>query len=431
MRTKKLALLIAIAVILILSTFGCSFSVSTAKIADAIMTDSIDGNGMPGNTVTTYPADADVLYTSAKILNAPDHTKIRIVWIYATNNQTLDEITLDSGEISDRYIYSSFEPTTLLPEGDYEAQYFVEERKEPDATVKFRITAAESKIAEAADSTEAANTTGAYLEDVHMTSGIDTSGFPIDSIVSVPQMGTWYVSAILRNAQSDTIIHFVWYDTAGGIIDEYDFDPQGQTDIYIFGTMELTAIAPEGEYWVELYFIGKTEPAARVGFTVSAVAESGSSTSADFTLYSQAEGGFSIEYPSAWNLYEQKSANAAGFFPMDYYVDGDINSVYVITLKESAQGYTLDSAMKSWVAETENDQLDNYVNVSQTTDTVNGNDVSVFEYSWSKDGTDLYSMDFLFIKGNNLYVITFTSTQEDLSTLFPYVEHMVLSFQIL
>ena len=409
---------------LVLSVFGCSFSVSTAKITDAIMTDSIDDNGIPGNTVTSYPADAGTFYTSAKIRNAPDNTKIRIVWIYATTGETMQEVNLDSGDQSDRYIYSSIELDSLYPEGDYEVRYFIDERAEPDATVKFRVIAAEEK-------TVVVDQTGAYLEDVHMTSGFDENGQPLDSILSVPQTGTWYVSAILRNTQPDTFVHYVWYDTEKNVIDQYDFDPNGEADVYIFGSMELTSTAPEGEYWVELYINDATQPAAKVGFTVSTLAQSGGTDLGNFTLYSQTEGGFSIEYPSDWYLADQKTDLAAGFYPMDYYVDGDANSVFVIALKGSGAGYTLDSAMESWVADTEGDQLEKYVNISQSKNTVNGNDISAYEYSWSKDGVDLYSIDFLLINGDDLFVITFTSTQKDLDVLYPYVEHMVLSFQIL
>lgn len=423
MRTRKIVIFV-VAAVLAFSAIGCSFSVSTAKVTDAIMTDSIDADGKPGNTVATYPADAGMLYTSAQIHNAPDNTNIRVVWIYVTTGETIQEINIDSGDMSDRYIYASLQLDTLYPEGDYEVRYFVDERKDPDATVKFRVVAAEEKAA-------AVDMTGAYLEDVHMTSGIDENGRPVDTILSVPPTGTWYVSAILRNTQPDTMIHYVWYDTQNNIIDQYDFDPKGESDVYIYGNMALSTIAPEGEYWVELYIDDATMPAAQVGFNVIALNQSEEAASGDYTLYSQAEGGFSIEYPSDWYLYEQTADMAAGFYPMDYYVDGDVNSVFVIALKGSASGYTLDAAMESWIADTEEDQLENYKSISQSTDVVNGNDISVFEYSWTKNGTDLYSIDFLLLKGSDLYVITFTSTQEDLSVLYPYVEHMALSFQIL
>jgi len=261
MNTNKRILIFAITALLAIGLLGCSFSVSTANIEDAIMTDSIDGEGKPGNTVTSYAADAGVFYTSAKLRNAPDNTKIRFVWIYDTTGETIQEVNVDSGDISDRYIYSSISLDTLYPEGDYEVQYFVDERTEPDATVKFRVTPA-------VEMTGTVDTSGAYVEDVHMTSGFDSNGQPMDSIVTVPSTGIWYVSAVLRNTQTDTIIHYVWYDTNNNIIDEYDLDPQGATDVYINGSMELASTAPSGEYWVELYINDSTMPAAQVGFNV-------------------------------------------------------------------------------------------------------------------------------------------------------------------
>ncbi len=145
MMMRKRMYLIAVAALLAVFTVGCSFSASTAKIEDAIMTTSIDAEGKPGDEVVSFPADAAVLYTSAKLMNAPDNTQIRIEWTYVTGNQLIDSIVLDSGNIASRYIYSNLEPTQALPEGDYQVQYFVDSREEADATVKFVVVAAENK----------------------------------------------------------------------------------------------------------------------------------------------------------------------------------------------------------------------------------------------------------------------------------------------
>ena len=426
MKTRKQVLRIAIAAAMSIFLLGCSFNVTTAKVEDAMMTTSIDENGAPGEEVVSYPADAAMLYASAKIRNAPDNTKIRIVWNYLTGDQLMDEITLDSGTISDRYIYSSFEPTGLLPEGDYAVSFYVEDRTEPDATAKFVVVAAENKTAQVA-------TNGAYLEDVHMTSYIDDNGYPADTITTVAPTGTWYVSAILRNTQPDTMIHFVWYDSSNEMIDSFSFDPQGATDIYISGTLEITSIAPEGNYAVEIYVDDATEPAATVGFSVGDVTESSAAQNIEYTLFSQPESGFSIQYPSDWLAVGVKESNAAVFYPADYEVDGqsDVNAVVVLSMAGSAKGYTLDSMMQSWKDEIEKSNLDNYQLVDQTTTTINGNDVAVYAYSWARDGYDLNSMTFIFVAGNDLYVITFTGTAADFSTLYPYVEQMVLSFSIL
>lgn len=259
MKNMKKFTLIAVAALLAIFTVGCSFNFSTAKIENAIMTDSVDAEGKPGEEVVSYPADAQTLFTSAKLMSAPDNTQIRIVWTYVTGDQLIDEVVLDSGDISDRYIYSDWSPNIILPEGDYQVEYFIDDREEPDATVKFVIVAAQNLP------------TGAYLEDAHMTSYMDESGAPADTIDTVGTTGTWYVSAVLRNTQPDTVIQFVWYDTNGDVIDSYSLDPAGATDVYISGLLEITSVAPEGEYLVELYINDASTPSASVSF--SAIAE--------------------------------------------------------------------------------------------------------------------------------------------------------------
>ena len=426
MKTTNRFILIAAAVMLAIFTVGCSFSATTAKIEDAIMTDSIDAEGKPGEEVVSYPADAQTLYASAKIKNAPDNTKIRIVWTYVTENQLIDEVTMDSGDISDRYIYSDLTPTAILPLGDYKVEFFVEEREEPDAVVKFVVVDAENKTA-------AVTTDGAYLEDIHMTSSMGADGVPVDTIDTVAPTGTWYVSAVLRNTQPDTMVHFVWYDTDGNVIDSFDFNPEGKTDVYISGSLELTTIAPEGQYLVELYLDDAKTPAAQVTFTVSNVSSENAVSAADFSKYSQTEGGFSISYPKDWYLADMKENKAAGFYPLDYVIEGqdEVNGVIIVSLPGNAAGYTLDTALSAWISETEKENLGNYAQVDKGTDTANGNNMAYYEYSWSRDNYDLYTIDFLFINGDTLYVITFTATQDKLDILYPYVEQMVLSFQML
>jgi len=252
--------LMLVAAALTVFAIGCSFNFSTAKIDDAIMTLNIDADGVPGDEVVSFPADASILYTSAKLYNAPDHTSVRIVWTYVTGDEMIDEVTLDSGTISNRYLYSYVEPQGLIPQGDYKVEYYIEDRDEPDAIVKFVILPAADTTVESME--------GAYLEDAHMTSNFDASGIPVDSISTVASTGTWYVSAILRNTQPDTLLKYVWYDTNGNIVDSYTLDPQGATDVYVFGSFELAGVAPSGQYRIEIYINDATVPSAAVDFIV-------------------------------------------------------------------------------------------------------------------------------------------------------------------
>lgn len=142
MKSNKRFAIIAVALALALFATACSFSVSTANIQDAIMTNSIDQDGVPGDAVTSFGSDAAVIYVSAKLRNAPDNTQIKFVWTYVTGNQNMGDVVIDSGDITDRYVYSNYTPSSPLPEGDYMVQIFIDERKEPDATVNFSVSAA-------------------------------------------------------------------------------------------------------------------------------------------------------------------------------------------------------------------------------------------------------------------------------------------------
>jgi hypothetical protein len=88
--------------------FAATVFYTSAKVTDAVLTDSIDADGVPGAVVASFPANAEVLYASAILQNAPDNTQVRVVWTYMNENQMIDQVVIDSGYISDRYIYSSW-----------------------------------------------------------------------------------------------------------------------------------------------------------------------------------------------------------------------------------------------------------------------------------------------------------------------------------
>ena len=417
MKSNKRFAIIAVALALALFATACSFSVSTANIQDAIMTNSIDQDGVPGDAVTSFASDAAVIYVSAKLRNAPDNTQIKFVWTYVTAAQNMGEIVIDSGDITDRYVYSNFTPSTPLPEGDYMVQIFIDERKEPDATVNFVVVPAQMKAE------------SAYLEDTHMTTAVDDNGYPVDSVTTLPTTGTWYVSSILQNTQPDTIITYTWFDTNGNILTTYDFDPQGDADIYIFGTIKLNREMPEGQYRVEIYIDGASAPAAMVDFTVSKepVVTSG------FKLYTQEENGYSFEYPGDWLFIEYLDNKAVLVYPDEYSIAGqvDLNSVYVYKDEGRASTYTIDTLLQAWVDGTSVEGVENYVYDAQSVSTIDGKDYAVFSYYWTRGDYQLFTVDVLLLDGADFYVLKFVVTQENYDMLYPLFEHMALSFEIL
>lgn len=430
MKSNKRFAIIAVALTLALFATACSFSVSTANIQDAIMTNSIDADGKPGEEVVSFPADASVLYVSALLRNAPDNTQVKFVWTYVTNNQLIDELTLDSGDVSDRYIYSNLEPTAPLPTGDYMVQIFIDEREEPDATVKFVVVEAQTKE-EVISS--------AYLEDAYMTNRIDDQGMPGGEVQAyLPNASMLYVTAKLRSAPNNTQIRFVWtYITGNQLIDEIVLDSGDIADRYIYSNFAPSATLPEGDYMVEIFLDNRTTPDATANFFVttdsSLTKVIGAETTAGFTFYSQEAGGYSFEYPSDWMLQEFPDQYIAFVYPDEYSVPGedDLNTVYVAANKGTGAGYTIDTLLQKWVDETNEEGIENYVYNAQSVDTIDGKDFASFSYYWTRGDYQLFTVDVLLIDGADFYLLELTVTEDNYDMIYPLFEHMAISFEIL
>lgn len=408
MKNTKRILCLAAALLFALSAASCNFS--TAKLDSAVVTDA------DGNVVTSYTTADTIFYAQANLSNAPERTKVVIVWTYIDQNQVIDQTNVYSEEDSEA-VTSTLEAATSFPTGQYKVEFFVEDRKEADASVTFTVVDAPS----------------VSIEDAHMTSEIDSGGTPVDTITEVEPTGIWYVTGILRNTQPDTTVRFVWYDSEGTVIDEYTLDPEGQTDVYINGTMELSQVAPEGTYRVEMFIDDNTEPAASVPFEVKTIVSDDQTDLGEFATYSQTEGGFTIEYPVDWTVIDAPESLAAIFYPKEYEIvdQADLNDVYVIAFTDSVEGYTTSEKLDDWAEVTIDKGLTDYYEIERTVDTVNGMQMGIYAYSFTRDSYSLYNFDFLVLNGSDMYLISLTCTDEVVQTLFPYLEHMVLSFGIL
>ena len=136
-------------------------------------------------------------------------------------------------------------------------------------------------------------------------------------------------------------------------------------------------------------------------------------------------------YPTDWMDVGIPESLAAGFYPEEYAIDGEDEVNAVIVVKVPDLGYSTQEALDEWIAETEAENNQDYVSLDSTIEQVNGRDMAMYAYSWTRSGYSLYTFDFLVVNGLDLYVISFTSTRDALNTLYPFVEQMVLSFQIL
>lgn len=121
--------------------------------------------------------------------------------------------------------------------------------------------------------TDSVSFTTARLKNAHMTTAMDSSGKPVDTIstyaVDAPKL---VAVAELRNAPPNTKVRFVWTYVSGNVpITEYTMDSGDKgANVYVFSNLTNDRPWPEGEYRVEMYVEDRNTPDATVNFVVSA-----------------------------------------------------------------------------------------------------------------------------------------------------------------
>ncbi len=404
-RIKKTFCLLA-AIIFAFSAASCSDT--DAKADSVVMTDS------SGVIVREYTTNNQTFYAQGKISNALEGTKIRFVWSYTTDDQMIDQFEY-SAKQSSEVIPATLTTNGDFPAGDYKLELFVGNRKKPDASVSFEVKQISS-----------------YIAFALLTDSIDENGKPGREIDTVEPTGKWFASAYIVDTQPNTIVHFVWLDSNGEKIDENTVDPDGKSYTYIFAVHSLSSAAPGGTYSVEIYIDDRTTPETTVSFEVEDVdRQRNEAENADYSVYVQTKGGFMINYPTAWTCLPFPDSLSAMFYPKEYVIDGEdeFNSVYVYKIDDL--GFTTQEALDGWILATENENRENYEPLQSSIEQVNGRDMALFTYAWSRNGYDLVTSDFLIVDGEDLYVISSVATDEVLEDMYHYVEQMVLSFEIL
>ncbi|MPN51306.1 hypothetical protein SDC9_198949 [bioreactor metagenome] len=135
MKKSRLFVYLAVIAVLIaaLALMGASCSVSTANVKNAVMTTSVDAEGKPMDSVTSFQVNAPV-YAVAELHNAPDDTLITFRWYAA--GELVDEVRLNN-TLTDQYIQSSVDG--IAQPGDYSVEIYIDEREEPDASLQFSV----------------------------------------------------------------------------------------------------------------------------------------------------------------------------------------------------------------------------------------------------------------------------------------------------
>lgn len=125
--------------ILILTTLACSFNFSTASIAEAKMAKDADGN----QPTTTYAQD-EPFYCVGALANAPDDTKVKVVWTAVEvegvePNLNLGEKELVMGGANTFNFSYTNEEGKIWPTGKYKADLYLNDKL--DRTLEFQVEA--------------------------------------------------------------------------------------------------------------------------------------------------------------------------------------------------------------------------------------------------------------------------------------------------
>jgi len=137
---KNLQLFIISFILIVVS--ACSFSASTANIADAKMARDKDGN----EPTTTFAQD-EVFYAVVDLANAPDDTTVKAVWTAVEAEGTDPNLLIDETELASGSGSLNFNLTNdqLWPVGKYKVELFL--NNELDRTLEFEVEG-EAAVAE-------------------------------------------------------------------------------------------------------------------------------------------------------------------------------------------------------------------------------------------------------------------------------------------
>ena len=122
---------------------ACEFSVSTAKISDAVMaTDTQGDNFEPVGVTDTYAADQAVFHAVVSVANAPDDTTVKAVWTAVDVGDAAEPGTLiDETEMSvdgSRNIDFTLESNSgQWPPGTYKVDIYL--NGDLDRTLNFSV----------------------------------------------------------------------------------------------------------------------------------------------------------------------------------------------------------------------------------------------------------------------------------------------------
>ena len=122
---KKSLIINSLAIIsLLFVVYGCECSFSTARLIDAKVCTSLDGN-LCNQDKTNIEATSPAIFASCVLKNAPQNTEVKFTWYYYGDTKfEIDSVVLSSGDnIGSIEMYSSLSiPYNGWPTGVYEVE---------------------------------------------------------------------------------------------------------------------------------------------------------------------------------------------------------------------------------------------------------------------------------------------------------------------
>ncbi|GEM_PF-3131794 len=118
---------------------GASIAYTTANLQNTHMTTKLSDAGAPLDTVTSYKTTATQLIASAELHNAPDNTLVTFVLRYVTSDILIGSYQLDSGDITDRYVFCYFVQDKAWPVGEYAVDIYIDNQEAPAKTISFTV----------------------------------------------------------------------------------------------------------------------------------------------------------------------------------------------------------------------------------------------------------------------------------------------------
>lgn len=148
------SLIVGVAVILMLATVplvGCAeeeeVSPPTGLLREATMARGVDNNNRPVNPTGVFSTDAEGLFCSFKITDAPPGTEIKADWVYVGGeieeeigkNRTIETMNAIAEGTCYTHVAKSYlgGPDRQWPRGDYEVVLYVNGEKQ--VSVPFSI----------------------------------------------------------------------------------------------------------------------------------------------------------------------------------------------------------------------------------------------------------------------------------------------------